>query len=212
MIPPFDFIPLAEETGLIVAMGEWILTEACRQSKIWHDQGHILNIAVNLSARQFQQKDLAGTIARIIRETGLDPRYLDLEVTESSIMNNAQSAISILRELRKTGIKISIDDFGTGYSSLGYLKQLPIDTLKIDKSFISDVTNNSDDAALVMTIITLAHNLRLKVVAEGVENDEQLRFLHLLKCDEWQGYLFSKPVDAAAFEALLVERATATGS
>lgn len=209
LVSPFDFIPLAEETGLIVPLGEWILATACRQTKWWHDQGFPLHVAVNLSLRQFQQKDLAEKINNIVRDTGLDPSYLDLEVTESSIMNNAESAVDTLGALRETGIKVSIDDFGTGYSSLGYLKQLPIDVLKIDKSFVSDVTNNPDDAALVMTIITLAHNMRLKVVAEGVETEEQLRFLHLLKCDEWQGYLYSPPLAAEAFTELLAERATA---
>ena len=212
LVPPFDFIPLAEETGLIVPMGEWILRTACAQCKVWHDEGYPLHLAVNLSPRQFQQKDLTGAINGIISETGFDPAYLDLEVTESSLMDNAESAVAVLRELRKTGIKISIDDFGTGYSSLGYLKQLPIDVLKIDKSFVSDVTNNPDDAALVMTIIALAHNLRLKVVAEGVETEEQLRFLHLMKCDEWQGYLYSKPVTAESFGALLAERLAAPGN
>jgi diguanylate cyclase (GGDEF)-like protein len=212
LVPPFDFIPLAEETGLIVPIGEWILRTACTQCKIWHDAGFKLHLAVNLSPRQFQQKDLAGTINRIIAETGFDPAYLDLEVTESSLMDNAESAVAILRELRKTGIRISIDDFGTGYSSLGYLKQLPIDVLKIDKSFVSDVTNNPDDAALVMAIITLAHNLRLKVVAEGVETEEQLRFLRLMKCDEWQGFLFSRPITAEKFSELLAGRGTAPGS
>ena len=209
LIPPFDFIPLAEETGLIVPMGEWILKTACKQTKIWHDEGYPLHVAVNLSLRQFQQKDLANEINEIVRQSGLDPAFLDIEVTESSIMNNAESAVDTLRRLQETGIKVSIDDFGTGYSSLGYLKQLPIDILKIDKSFVQDVTNNPDDAALVMTIITLAHNMRLKVVAEGVETEDQLRFLHLLKCDEWQGYLFSKPIPAEAFRELLVERLAA---
>ena len=205
LVPPLDFIPLAEETGLIVPIGEWVLRTACTQSKVWHDEGHDLHVAVNLSPRQFQQTDLAGTINEIINKTGFDPGFLNLEVTESSIMNNAESAGLILGELGKTGIKISIDDFGTGYSSLGVLKNLPIDVLKIDKTFVNDVTTNADDAALVTTIITLAHNLRLKVVAEGVETDDQLRFLSDLKCDEWQGYLFSKPLPASAFEQLLTQ-------
>ena len=191
--------------GLIVPMSEWILRTACAQCKTWHDRGFELDVAVNLSPRQFQQKGLAATILGIVRDAGLDPSRLNLEVTESSIMNNAESAIAVLRELQEAGIKISVDDFGTGYSSLGYLKHLPIDVLKIDKSFVNDVTNDPDDAALVMAIIALAHSLRLKVVAEGVETEEQLRFLHLLRCDEWQGYLFSKPVPAGAFEKLLAD-------
>jgi EAL domain-containing protein (putative c-di-GMP-specific phosphodiesterase class I) len=164
-----------------------------------------------LSARQFQQQDLAKRIIAIVKAAGFDPRHLDLEVTESAIMKNAESAIQTLSILQETGIKISIDDFGTGYSSLGYLKRLPIDILKIDKSFIDDVTTNADDAALVVAIITLAHNLRLKVVAEGVETEDQLKFLQLLKCDEWQGYLFSKPVPAEEFGKLLTSQRAAGG-
>ena len=206
LVPPLDFIPLAEETGLILPIGEWVLRSACGQTKLWHDKGYDLNVAVNLSPRQFQQRDLAATINGIITSTGLDPRYLNLEVTESSIMNSAENAATVLRELGSTGINISIDDFGTGYSSLAVLKDLPIDVLKIDKTFVNDVTQNPDDAALVTAVITLAHNLRLKVVAEGVETDEQLNLLRLLRCDEWQGYLFSKPLPVAAFELLLGER------
>ena len=203
LVPPLDFIPLAEETGLILPIGEWVLRAACAQTKAWHDQGFELNVAVNLSPRQFQQRDLVSTINRIVAETGFDPHELNLEVTESSIMNNAESAVTILRELKDTGIRISIDDFGTGYSSLAVLKDLPIDVLKIDKTFINDVTTNPDDAALVTAVVTLAHNLRLNVVAEGVETREQLEFLRALNCDKWQGYLFSKPLPAAAFESLL---------
>jgi diguanylate cyclase (GGDEF)-like protein len=205
LVPPLDFIPLAEETGLIVPIGEWVLQSAATQTKIWHDNGYPLHVAVNLSPRQFQQTGLTGTINEIIMTTGLGPSYVNLEVTESSLMNNAESAATILRELRDTGISISIDDFGTGYSSLGVLKDLPIDVLKIDKTFVDDITVNPDDAALVTAIITLAHNLRLKVVAEGVETDKQLDFLRRLGCDEWQGYLFSKPLPSADFEALLTE-------
>lgn len=203
LVPPLDFIPLAEETGLIVPIGEWVLRNACAQSKVWHDMGFALNVAVNLSPRQFQQEDLVSSINKIVAETGFDPRNLNLELTESSIMNNAESAVAILRALKDTGIEISIDDFGTGYSSLGVLKDLPIDVLKIDKTFINDVTTNPDDAALVTAVVRLGHNLRLKVVAEGVETNEQLSFLHRLQCDEWQGYLFSKPVSAETFEKLL---------
>jgi len=205
LVPPLDFIPLAEETGLILPIGEWVLRTACAQAKVWHDRGFDLNVAVNLSPRQFQQQDLVDTINRIVAETGFDPRQLNLEVTESSIMNNAESAATVLRELKDTGIRISIDDFGTGYSSLAVLKNLPIDVLKIDKTFISDVTTNPDDAALVTAVVTLAHNLRLNVVAEGVETREQLEFLRALKCDKWQGYLYSKPLTAAAFESVLTE-------
>ena len=211
IVQPGNFISVAEETGLIVPIGEWILRAACTQSKIWHDKGFEVNAAVNLSPYQFQQKDLGDKIAEIVGETGFDPAFLNLEVTESSIMNNPAAAITILGDLRKAGIKISIDDFGTGHSSLGHLKNLPVDVLKIDKSFITDVTSSLDDAAIAMTIIRLAHSLRLKVVAEGVETEEQLRFLHLLGCDECQGFLFSEPLKADAFEAMLSKSSSGVG-
>jgi diguanylate cyclase (GGDEF)-like protein len=206
LVQPAEFISLAEDTGMIVPIGEWVLRTACAQSKSWQSAGFApLSLAVNLSARQFQQQNLSEVVVRILRETGLNPRDLELELTESSIMKNAEWAVRTLSELKAMGVKIAIDDFGTGYSSLGYLKRLPIDTLKIDRSFVSDVTTDPDDAALVMAIITLAHNLRLKVIAEGVDSEEQLRFLHLLRCDEWQGYFFSKPLPVEAFEELLLQ-------
>jgi diguanylate cyclase (GGDEF)-like protein len=204
LVSPAEFIPLAEDTGLIVPIGEWVLRTACAQSKSWQEAGFTpLSLAVNLSARQFQQQNLARVVAQILLETGLNPRHLELELTESSIMKNAESAVRTLGELKEMGVKIAIDDFGTGYSSLGYLKRLPVDALKIDQSFVRDVTTDPDDAALVMAIIALAHNLRLKVVAEGVETEEQRRFLHLLRCDRWQGYLHSRPLPVEAFEELL---------
>jgi diguanylate cyclase (GGDEF)-like protein len=204
MVSPAEFIPLAEDTGLIVPLGEWVLRTACAQNRSWQDAGlAFLSVAVNLSARQFQQQNLSRVVARILQETGLNPHYLELELTESSIMKNAESGVRTLTELKEMGVKMAIDDFGTGYSSLGYLKRLPIDMLKIDQSFVRDVTTDPDDAALVMAIIALAHNLRLKVIAEGVETEEQRRFLHLLRCDQWQGYLYSKPLRAAAFAELL---------
>ncbi len=206
LVPPLDFIPLAEETGLIVPLGEWVLRTACEQSKIWHSRGFELSVAVNLSPRQFRQRDLVERICQIINETGFDPHFLNLEITESSLMDSSESAIEKLGELKESGIQISIDDFGTGYSSLGVLKDLPIDVLKIDKMFVDDLTTSSDAAALVSAVITLAHQLRLKVVAEGVETDEQLTFLEGLECDEWQGYLFSKPVSTDAFETLLTKQ------
>jgi EAL domain-containing protein (putative c-di-GMP-specific phosphodiesterase class I) len=160
-------------------------------------------MGVNVAAQQLRQAGLAASVQQILRETELAPEWLDLELTESSIMSNAQGAIDELTTLKQSGVTISIDDFGTGFSSLSYLKRLPLDALKIDQSFVRDVTTDPDDAALVMAIVTLAHNLRLHVVAEGVENEEQLRFLHLLRCDEVQGYLFSRPVTAAELPALL---------
>lgn len=207
IIAPDKFIPLAEETGQIIPMGKWILREACRQGKIWHDAGFPLKLSVNLSVRQLQPSDLLDTISGVLSETGFDPHSLELEVTETSLMKNAGVAISTLSELKRLGVGLSIDDFGTGYSSLGYLKHLPIDTLKIDRSFISDVTTDQDDEALVTAIVSLAHNLRLNVVAEGVETDEQLQLLHGMKCDEWQGYLCSPPVSSDDFNHLLADRA-----
>jgi diguanylate cyclase (GGDEF)-like protein len=205
IVSPAEFIPLAEETGLIVPIGEWILRTACRETKTLHDENFNLRVSVNLSTRQFQEECLAQKIIKIIEETGINPNNLELEVTESLIMKNAESAVNILNEIRKSGVKISIDDFGTGYSSLGYLKNLPIDVLKIDRSFVQDMTNDPNDASLVMAIISLAHNLRLKIVAEGVETSEQLKLLHLLRCDEWQGFLFSKPITFDKFRGLITE-------
>jgi EAL domain-containing protein (putative c-di-GMP-specific phosphodiesterase class I) len=199
LVAPSEFIPLAEDTGLIVPIGEWVLREACQQSRRWQDAGFApIQMAVNISARQFHEQDLSQTVIRILDETGLAPGHLELELTESSIMQNAELAASVMSRLKNMGVNISIDDFGTGFSSLGALKRLPIDALKVDQSFVRDLTTDQDDAALVMAIITLAHNLRLRVIAEGVETEEQLRFLQLLRCDEIQGYFFSKPVPAEA--------------
>jgi len=203
LVSPAEFIPLAEDTGLIVPIGEWVLRTACLQARRWRDQGFApIRIAVNISARQFHDRDLAQTVIRILEETDLPPNCLALELTESSIMQNADFAAGMLRRLKSMGINILIDDFGTGFSSLASLKRLPIDALKIDQSFVRDATTDQDDAALVMAIITLAHNLRLKVIAEGVETEDQLRFLQLLRCDQIQGGFFSKPLPADSLVSL----------
>ena len=206
LVAPAEFIPLAEDTGLIAPLGEWVLRTACAQTRQWQESGfQKLHVAVNLSPRQFQQPDLVQMIESVLKETGLNASYLELEVTESSVMKNAETAINTLRELKAMGIRISIDDFGSGYSSLSYLKTLPIDVLKIDQSFVRDMTTDPRDAAIVMAIIQLAHSLQLQVKAEGVETEDQLRFLRLLRCDEMQGYLFCTPLPAEAFEHMLLE-------
>jgi diguanylate cyclase (GGDEF)-like protein len=209
LLPPSEFIPMAEDTGLILRLGEWALRAACRQIGLWYDAGLAnLKVSVNVSPRQFQQQGFAETVAQLLAETGIDPSTLQLEITETSIMQSAEHAVRLLSELKQMGLTVAIDDFGVGYSSLLYLKRLPIDMLKIDRSFVSDATTDPDDAALVMAIITLAHNLKLKVMAEGVETDDQLRFLHLLRCDEAQGYLFGKAVTPDVF----FSRAVAAGN
>ncbi len=202
LISPATFIPIAEETRLIVEIGTWALQAACRQARIWADRGlGRLRLSVNLSPRQLRDSRLPEVVARIIEETGIDPDLLELEITESSVMEQPERAIEILHALKRLGIHIAIDDFGTGYSSLSYLKLFPIDRLKIDRSFVSDIENDPNDAAIVTAAVSLAHNLGLSVVAEGVESAVQTETLRALGCDELQGYHFSRPLDADAFEA-----------
>jgi diguanylate cyclase (GGDEF)-like protein len=201
---PSGFIPIAEETGLIVPIGEWVLREACRQAHAWHTRGlRPLRIAVNLSAQQFKQKSLITTVRNALTAAGLEPGYLELELTESAVMHDAESSIQVLRQLSTLGVRISVDDFGTGYSSLSYLRRLPLDKLKIDRSFIREVAASRDDAEIVRAIISLAHSLHLKVIAEGVETAEQLSFLRGLGCDQYQGFHCSPPVPVDEFERLL---------
>jgi diguanylate cyclase (GGDEF)-like protein len=202
LLLPASFIGLAEDTGLIIDIGWFVMRAACSNTRAWQDRGFGRpRIAVNISARHFQQADFLERLIDILNETKLDPTDLELELTETSIMENPESAAILLGRIRDLGVKIAIDDFGTGYSSLSYLKRLPIDTVKLDRSFVMGATTDPDDAALVMAIVTLAHNLRLKVVAEGVETDAQVAFLRLLSCDQAQGYLFGRPVPPETFEA-----------
>ncbi|MBH0169204.1 bifunctional diguanylate cyclase/phosphodiesterase [Fictibacillus sp. 18YEL24] len=205
-ISPAEFIPIAEETGLILQIGEWVLHGACRQNKAWQDAGYApLRMAVNISSRQFQQSDLVERVSRILRETELDAQYLELELTES-IIQDSKYAVAKMHKLKEMGIHLSIDDFGTGYSSLSYLKTFPIHTLKIDQSFTRNIYADSKDASLVETIIAMAHNLDLKVIAEGVETEEQLQFLQQKQCNEAQGYYFSRPISAEDLAEILQER------
>ena len=197
LVPPSEFIPLAEETGLILSLSEWVLKTACSQMREWQDAGlPAVRVAVNLSAKHFRQPDLVTTVARILHETRLAPQYLELEITEGTIMLNAEQTIAVLHELRAMGVELSVDDFGTGYSSLSYLKRFPVNTLKIDRSFVKDVTTNPEDAALARAIIAMAHSLNLRVIAEGVETEGQQVFFADHHCDEIQGYYFSRPLPA----------------
>lgn len=205
MVAPDVFIPIAEESGLIVEIGEWVINEACRQCMAWQQHGHSdLNVAVNLSARQFIKKNLLGVVKKAISASGVNSKNLELELTESMIMEYAGESIEELHALSALGVQLSIDDFGTGYSSLSYLKKFPLNKLKIDRSFVADLGFDADDAAIVEATIVLGHALNLTVIAEGVETSQQLQFLKNKGCDEMQGYYFSRPVPAEEFEKLLL--------
>jgi len=207
MVPPSRFVGIAEETGLIVPIGAWVMRTACAQNKAWQDAGlGRLRVAVNLSARQFGAADLLASLESTLGETGLDPACLEIELTESLFMSDVTPAVELLHRMKALGVNLSIDDFGTGYSSFSYLSRFPIDVLKIDRSFVADITHDANDAAIVTSIIALAHNLKLAVIAEGVETREQLDYLRSHGCDEMQGYYFSKPLAASEFEQLLRER------
>jgi EAL domain-containing protein (putative c-di-GMP-specific phosphodiesterase class I) len=203
-ISPETFIPVAEETGLIVALGEWVIRETCKQLQAWSNEGlgH-LTIAVNVSVQQFARQDFVESVLRALWNFGVKPQQLELEITESLLMRNVDDTTACMRRFRAAGVVLSIDDFGTGYSSLGYLRQFPVDALKIDRSFVKDLHTSDDDAAICAAIIAMARELKLRVIAEGVENVEQLDFLRRHRCDQVQGYLVGPPLPAADLEKLL---------
>jgi EAL domain-containing protein (putative c-di-GMP-specific phosphodiesterase class I) len=207
-ISPMDCIPVAEETGMIVQLGEWVMREACKQMQRWQKIFPVdppLFISVNLSSKQFSQMTLISTFATILQETGVKPQSIKLEVSEATISENIVTAMDMLRQLRALGVQLAIDDFGTGYSSLSYLHRFPIDTLKIDRSFVTRMSENNENTEIVRTIIVLAQNLGMDVVAEGVETNEQLFLLQKLGCENGQGYFFSKPVNAEGAEKIISE-------
>ena len=203
-VSPAQFIPVAEDCGLILPIGNWVLREACRQARAWVDAGlPLATIAVNISAMEFRDEHFLGGVFAILKDTGLDPRSLELELTESVLMKRADSTESILKTLRASGVQIAVDDFGTGYSSLSYLRKFPIDALKIDQSFVRQITTAPDETIIVTAVISMGRSLNLRVVAEGVETQEELAFLQAHHCDEAQGFYFSRPLLPAQFAKLL---------
>ncbi|MBF0271105.1 MAG: EAL domain-containing protein [Magnetococcales bacterium] len=204
LVSPLEFIPVAEETGLILPIGEWVLRTACRQLAAWKHMGlPMIRVGVNLSALQFQKQDLVKIVESCLEETGIDPKYLDLEITESAIMEDVQKTVAVLNRISALGVKLSIDDFGTGYSSLSQLRHFPFKTLKIDRSFVRSIEDNAGDAAIVSAIIAMAHSLDQTVIVEGLETDAQLDIMRRLQCNEMQGYLFSAPTSAEEFTEML---------
>jgi len=212
-IAPAQFIPVAEECGLILRIGAWVLREACTQARTWMDAGlPVSSVAVNVSAMEFQDKKFLDGLFAILSETGLDPRFLELELTESVLMKRAESTASILQILRKRGVQVAVDDFGTGYSSLSYLRKFPVDALKIDQSFVRQISADGADTTIVKAVIGMARGLSLRVIAEGVETAEEVAFLRAYRCEEAQGYYFSRPVPAQQFAMLLRDGITETSS
>ena len=211
MVSPGEFIPVAEDTGLVVEIGTWVLRAACEQARRWQDQGFSpIRIAVNISGHQIRQEDFVELVATVLRETGLSASDLELEITESTIMQEDEATDRTFARLNELGVSIALDDFGTGYSSLSYQRRFPIHRLKIDRSFVSGIDGSSDDLAIVRGIIALGHAMGLGIVAEGVETEAQLAALRHLECDVVQGFLYSPPVDAEAVPELLAEQAFAT--
>ncbi|MGB6598261.1 MAG: GGDEF domain-containing phosphodiesterase, partial [Candidatus Acidiferrum sp.] len=203
-VSPASFIPVAEDCGLILPIGQWVLRETCQQARTWLDAGLPLGtMAVNISSMEFREDNFLESVVTILSETGLDPKFLELELTESVLMKRAESAASVLKSLRSKGVRIAVDDFGTGYSSLSYLRKFPIDALKIDQSFVRQITSAPDDTTIVTAVISMGRSLKLRVVAEGVETREELEFLRAHQCEEAQGYYFSRPVLARQFGILL---------
>ncbi len=197
---PVDFIRTLETSGLIIPVGDWVLRRACSEAAAWKGvAGRDLEVSVNLGARQFQRADLTERIAQILEESGLDPERLQLEITENCAMQNAENSVRMLRELKRLGVRIALDDFGTGYSSLNYLRRFPIDTLKLDRAFVLDVTEDENDAAIATAVISMAHSLGLTVIAEGIEKEDQLAFLRALGCRRGQGFLFGRPMPVEEF-------------
>jgi EAL domain-containing protein (putative c-di-GMP-specific phosphodiesterase class I) len=207
LVSPTQFIPIAEDCGLILPIDNWVLREACEQARAWVDAGlPVMTMAVNVSATELQGENFREGLFAILKETGLDPRSLEVELTESVLMKHAESAASLLQTLRDRGVKVSVDDFGTGYSSLSYLHRFAVDALKIDQSFVSQITSAGDDMGLVTAVISMARSLKLRAIAEGVETSEQLAVLQALDCDEAQGFYFSRPVPAQEFAKLFRTR------
>jgi EAL domain-containing protein (putative c-di-GMP-specific phosphodiesterase class I) len=204
LIFPAEFIPIAAENSLILSIGEWGLREACRQVRSWQDQGMgLLPVSVNLSSKQFQDRGLLGLVIRTLEKNQIEPELLEIEITENIIMDNPDDAAQLLRDIREIGVRIAVDDFGTGYSSLAYIKKFPVNTLKIDQVFVTDIVHDAHDEAIVASILSMAASLNLKVVAEGVETKEQLELLRKMGCEEVQGYYLSKPLPAEKIAELL---------
>jgi len=211
-VSPMEFIPIAEESGLIIPMGEWAIEEACRQTRYWQLAGlDSLVVSVNLSPRQFHAHNLLEVVSRSLEKNSLSPEFFELELTESAVMENMDNAISMMHSFKKLGVRLSIDDFGTGYSSMEYLKRFPVDVLKIDRSFVQDITTDKSDAAIIKAIIALSKALDLVSIAEGAESQEQIDFLRHHQCDEVQGYFYSRPLPAEEVKGFLMQADTRFG-